>query len=279
MKDMLQNHLMEVLSLVAMEQPARLDADSFRAVRVEALRAVATPARERMLRATVRARYTAGTIGARKVPSYVDEPGVDPSRDTETYAALTLDLNTPRWSGVPFTIRSGKALGQPSAEIAVHFRQLRRSDRAVARCRAERPAHRPDRALRPAPDDPQRAPAHRPEARARDGLDAAVDDGIRPPHPGDAAQRPDAVHPRRRGRGGLADRRPRHAGPVLGRRGAPGVPRRRHGTRSARGSRSRDAPAQMPDGTSLWTIAPASTGAGSASAKTHPPKREPGAQT
>ena len=124
MKDMLQNHLMEVLSLVAMEQPARLDADSFRAVRVEALRAVATPARERMLRATVRARYTAGTIGARKVPSYVDEPGVDPSRDTETYAALTLDLNTPRWSGVPFTIRSGKALGQPSAEIAVHFRQL-----------------------------------------------------------------------------------------------------------------------------------------------------------
>ena len=124
MKDMLQNHLMEVMALVAMEQPARLDADSFRAVRVEALRAVATPVAQRMRATTVRARYTAGTIGARVVPSYVDEPGVDPSRNTETYAALTLDLNTPRWSGVPFTIRSGKALEKPSAEIAVHFRAL-----------------------------------------------------------------------------------------------------------------------------------------------------------
>jgi glucose-6-phosphate 1-dehydrogenase len=124
MKDMLQNHLMEVMALVAMEQPARLEADSFRAVRVEALRAVATPVPERMRSTTVRARYTAGTIGSRAVPSYVDEPGVDPARNTETYAALTLDLDNPRWSGVPFTIRSGKALERPSAEIAVHFRAL-----------------------------------------------------------------------------------------------------------------------------------------------------------
>lgn len=124
MKDMLQNHLMEVMALVAMEQPARLDADSFRAVRVEALRAVATPVTERLGGTTVRARYTAGTIGSRAVPSYVDEPGVDPARSTETYAALTLDLDNPRWSGVPFTIRSGKALERPSAEIAVHFRAL-----------------------------------------------------------------------------------------------------------------------------------------------------------
>ncbi|GAA4410384.1 glucose-6-phosphate dehydrogenase [Fodinibacter luteus] len=126
MKDMLQNHLMEVMALVMMEQPARLDAQSFRAVRVEALRAVATPVAETMRSTTVRARYTAGTIGSREVPSYVDEPGVDPARETETYAALTLDVHNPRWSGVPFTIRSGKALRQPSAEIAVHFRPLPR---------------------------------------------------------------------------------------------------------------------------------------------------------
>ena len=126
MKDMLQNHLMEIMALVMMEQPARLDADSFRAVRVEALRAVATPAAERLRSSTVRARYTAGTIGKRTVPSYVDEPGVDPRRDTETYAALTLGADNPRWSGVPFTIRSGKALERPSAEIAVHFRALPR---------------------------------------------------------------------------------------------------------------------------------------------------------
>ena len=126
MKDMLQNHLMEVMALVMMEQPARLDAASFRAVRVEALRAVSTPAPERCASATVRARYTAGMIGARAVPSYVHEPGVDPARNTETYAALTLEANSPRWAGVPFTIRSGKAVERPSAEIAVHFRALPR---------------------------------------------------------------------------------------------------------------------------------------------------------
>jgi len=126
LKDMVQNHLMEAMALVLMEQPARVDAASFRAVRVEALRAVATPAAERMRGDTVRARYTAGTIGSRQVPSYVDEPGVDPSRNTETYASLTLEVDNPRWAGVLFTLRSGKALEADSAEIAIHFRPLPR---------------------------------------------------------------------------------------------------------------------------------------------------------
>jgi glucose-6-phosphate 1-dehydrogenase len=126
LKDMVQNHLMEAMALVLMEQPARLDADSFRATRVEALRAVATPAANTMRSETVRARYTAGTIGTRQVPSYVDEPGVEPSRNTETYASLTLQVNNPRWAGVPFTLRSGKALSADSAEIAIHFRRLPR---------------------------------------------------------------------------------------------------------------------------------------------------------
>jgi glucose-6-phosphate 1-dehydrogenase len=126
MKDMLQNHLMEAMALVLMEQPARLDANSFRDVRVEALRAVATPPAERMRTDTVRARYTAGAIGSRQVPSYVDEPGVDPNRGTETYASLTLEVDNPRWAGVPFTLRSGKALAADSAEIAIHFRPLPR---------------------------------------------------------------------------------------------------------------------------------------------------------
>ena len=126
LKDMVQNHLMEAMALVLMEQPARADADSFRSVRVEALRTVATPPAERMRSQTIRARYTAGTIGSREVPSYVDEPGVDPSRETETYASLTLGLNSPRWDEVPFTLRSGKALETDSAEIAIHFRPLPR---------------------------------------------------------------------------------------------------------------------------------------------------------
>jgi glucose-6-phosphate 1-dehydrogenase len=126
LKDMVQNHLMEVMTLVLMEQPARMDADSFRSARVEALRSVATPSPQRMGRDTVRARYTAGTIGTRQVPSYVDEPGVDPCRGTETYASLTLDVDSPRWAGVPFTLRSGKALEADTAEVAIHFRPLPR---------------------------------------------------------------------------------------------------------------------------------------------------------
>jgi glucose-6-phosphate 1-dehydrogenase len=124
MKDMIQNHLMEVMALVLMEQPSRLDAASFRSARVEALRAVATPGPERMRTETVRARYAPGTIGERKVPAYVDEPGVDPSGDTETYASLTLAVHNARWVGVPFTLRSGKAMPEDSAEIAIHFRSM-----------------------------------------------------------------------------------------------------------------------------------------------------------
>jgi glucose-6-phosphate 1-dehydrogenase len=124
LKDMVQNHLMESMALVLMEPPARLDADSFRAVRVEALRAVATPTADRVRDETVRARYRAGTIGSRQVPSYVDEPGVDPSRDTETYASVALEVDSARWAGVPFTLRSGKAMAEDSAEVAIHFRAL-----------------------------------------------------------------------------------------------------------------------------------------------------------
>ncbi len=124
LKDMIQNHLMEAMALLLMEQPARLDADSVRSMRVEALRTVATPSPERMRSDTIRARYTAGEIGSRRVPSYVDEPGVDANRNTETYASLTVGVNSPRWDGVPFTLRSGKALEADSAEIAIHFRPL-----------------------------------------------------------------------------------------------------------------------------------------------------------
>jgi glucose-6-phosphate 1-dehydrogenase len=124
LKDMVQNHLMEAMALVLMEPPARLDADSFRGARVEALRAVATPSADRVRSDTVRARYDAGTIGSRQVPAYVDEPGVDPSRDTETYASVTLEIDSARWAGVPFTLRSGKAMAANSAEIAIHFRAL-----------------------------------------------------------------------------------------------------------------------------------------------------------
>ena len=230
LKDMVQNHLMEAMALVLMEQPARADADSFRSVRVEALRAVATPSAERMRSDTIRARYTAGTIGSRQVPSYVDEPGVDPSRETETYASLTLGLNSPRWDDVPFTLRSGKALETDSAEIAIHFRPLPRYltdqwpgvEPNVLRIGLTEPYVRLATTLN--------GPEQTADNRSSSTLDTAAAHGLRPPDPGDAQRRPDAVYPRRRGRGGLAHRRPGDGG--VGRRRGPvaGVRRRRSPT-------------------------------------------------
>lgn len=125
LKDMIQNHLLEALSLLLLEQPARLDEPSFRGNRVEALRSVATPTAEMILRNTVRARYTAGVIGSREVPAYAEEPGVDAGRATETYAAVELEVPNSRWYGARFTLRSGKAFAENFAEIAIHFKQVR----------------------------------------------------------------------------------------------------------------------------------------------------------
>lgn len=129
LRDMVQNHLMEALALVVMEEPARIDPISFRDMRVEALRRVATLGAEEARGRSVRARYGEGAIGAREVPAYIREPGVDPGRDTETYASITLDVESARWAGVPFTLRSGKAMPEDRAEIAVHFRPVPRYSR------------------------------------------------------------------------------------------------------------------------------------------------------
>ena len=197
MKDMLQNHLMEILALVLMEQPSRMDADSFRGARVEALRAVATPPPERMRTDTVRARYAPGTIGTRQVPAYIDEPGVDPGRNTETYASLTVEVNNPRWFGVPFTLRSGKALPENSAEIAIHFQAMPGYlldkwpgvEPNVLRIGLTEPYVR-------LIDDGERAGADGRDGRARSAVAGTRTDAVCPPDQRDAAQRPDALHPR-----------------------------------------------------------------------------------
>lgn len=124
LKDMIQNHLLEALSLVLMHQPARLDASSFRGARVEALRSIATPTTDDIQRGTFRARYAAGKIGDRNVPSYVDEPGVDPARNTETYARVELQVPTARWQDTRFVLSSGKGMPEDRAEIALHFRKV-----------------------------------------------------------------------------------------------------------------------------------------------------------
>jgi glucose-6-phosphate 1-dehydrogenase len=124
LKDMIQNHLLQLLCLVAMEAPHSLHERDLRDRKVDVLRAVRKFSREEVARYTVRARYTEGRIGDREVPSYIDEEGVDPERGTETFAQVTLFIDNWRWSGVPFTLRSGKALAKDHQEIAVQFRPV-----------------------------------------------------------------------------------------------------------------------------------------------------------
>jgi glucose-6-phosphate 1-dehydrogenase len=124
LRDMLQNHLLQILCLTAMEPPASLEEPDVRNSRLAVLRAIPTPTPDDVARSTIRGRYTAGVIGGRHIPDYAREPGVDPGRGTETFAQITLQVANWRWAGVPFTLRSGKALGAAVAEVRVRFRDV-----------------------------------------------------------------------------------------------------------------------------------------------------------
>jgi glucose-6-phosphate 1-dehydrogenase len=122
--DMLQNHLLQLLALVAMEPPTTIDAHDLRDRKVDVLRAVRTLTADEVVEKTARARYGAGRVGDRDVPAYADEEGVDPDRDTETYAEIVLHVDNWRWAGVPFRLRSGKALAGNRKEVVVHFQPV-----------------------------------------------------------------------------------------------------------------------------------------------------------
>jgi glucose-6-phosphate 1-dehydrogenase len=124
LRDLIQNHLLQLLALVAMEPPTALDARHFRDRKVEVLRRVRRLRPAEVRRLTVRARYGAGKVEGRSVPAYVDEEGVNPARATETFAQVILFVNDRRWAGVPFTLRTGKALERERREIAVTFRDV-----------------------------------------------------------------------------------------------------------------------------------------------------------
>ena len=123
--DMIQSHLLQVLALIAMDPPASLHARDLRDRKAEALRACRVWAGDPAA-ASRRARYTTGTIDGRRLPGYADEPGVDPARHTETLAEVVLEVDTWRWAGVPFRLRSGKALAQGRKEIVITFKQVPR---------------------------------------------------------------------------------------------------------------------------------------------------------
>lgn len=121
--DMIQSHLLLVLAMVTMEPPSSIDADDLRGSIAQALRAM-TVWDDDAATASRRARYTAGKVGDRTIPSYAKEEGVDPLLETETLVEVTLAVQNWRWAGVPFVLRSGKALAHKRQEIIVTFKDV-----------------------------------------------------------------------------------------------------------------------------------------------------------
>lgn len=122
-RDMFQNHLLQLVGLTAMEAPAAFNADAVRDEKVKVLQALRPLTGKEAIANTYRGQYVAGTIEGARVPGYKDEKGVPPSSTTETYLAAKLLVDNWRWAGVPFYLRSGKRLGARLTEIAVQFKQ------------------------------------------------------------------------------------------------------------------------------------------------------------
>ena len=122
LRDMIQNHVFQVTSLIAMEPPAALSANAVRDEKAKALQSVRAFPQERIEELAVRGQYGPGTVLGDTVPGYREESGVDPNSSTETFAALKMYFDNWRWAGVPFYIRSGKRLQKHVTEIAIHFK-------------------------------------------------------------------------------------------------------------------------------------------------------------
>ena len=124
LRDMVQNHLLQLLCIVAMEPPASIDPDAMRDEKLKVLRSLRPMTPEDVATRTVRGQYRAGAVDGRPVPAYLDEPGIPPGSRTETFVALKVELNNWRWAGVPFYLRTGKRMQERLADIVVNFRDV-----------------------------------------------------------------------------------------------------------------------------------------------------------
>lgn len=124
LRDMVQNHLLQLLCLVAMEPPAALDPEAIRDERTKVLRSIRPMSHAEVPLCTVRGQYGPGSIGGKKVPGYLQEETVNPDSRTETFAALRLDVDNWRWAGVPFYLRTGKRLPKKVSEVAIQFQDI-----------------------------------------------------------------------------------------------------------------------------------------------------------
>lgn len=123
LRDMVANHLLQLLTLTAMEPPVAFEADAVREQKVNVLKSIRPMGVEQVAGRTVRGQYGPGIINGERVPGYREEPGVNPQSTTETYAALKLFVENWRWAGVPFYVRTGKRLAKQVTDIRVHFKR------------------------------------------------------------------------------------------------------------------------------------------------------------
>lgn len=124
LRDMVQNHLLQLLCMVAMEAPTSLDADAIRDEKLKVLRSLRRIDETNVRKTTVRGQYVAGAIDGEPVPGYTEEEGVHDGSDTETYCALQVDIDNWRWAGVPFYLRTGKRLPDRFSEITLQLRPV-----------------------------------------------------------------------------------------------------------------------------------------------------------
>jgi len=124
LRDMIQNHLLQLLCLIAMEPPVSFDANEVRNRKVDVLHALKKIAQDEVHKYAIRGQYDKGWIEGKKVKAYRDEPGVDKSSNTETFAALKLFVNNWRWQDVPFYVRTGKRMNESAAYIHIQFKPV-----------------------------------------------------------------------------------------------------------------------------------------------------------
>jgi glucose-6-phosphate 1-dehydrogenase len=124
LRDLVQNHMLQLMALLAMEPPTAFEATPLRDEKVKVLRSIVPPRPERVGEMSVRGQYGPGVIAGQPVLGYLDEPGVAPDSRTETYTALRLEISNWRWAGVPFYLRTGKRLARKLTEIAVTLRPV-----------------------------------------------------------------------------------------------------------------------------------------------------------
>lgn len=123
MRDMVQNHLLQILTMIAMSPPSNISDDSIRQEKIKVLNALRPIDKSNVAQKTVRGQYTAGFINNINVPGYLEEDGANKTSQTETFVAIRVDIDNWRWAGVPFYLRTGKRLAEKCSEIVIYFKQ------------------------------------------------------------------------------------------------------------------------------------------------------------